>query len=106
MNMKRKALAFFACLGIILTAFTSCHSETSTTKEQIEFADGSVMIAQNGPKYYHRLFDDYVLNSGYGYFEQVIEKEDRETFFESFADLYSYCDENAINLGEMYYAKG
>ena len=173
--MKRKALAFFACLGIILTAFTSCHSETSTTKEQIEFADGSVMIAQNGPKYYHRLFDDYVLNSGYGYFEQVIEKldlgypfkytqlsvkqgyyvkyafdpsgyiayyrivkakneqtshayrkniggksrsivsedivlynckEDRETFFESFADLYSYCDENAINLGEMYYAKG
>ena len=33
-------------------------------------------------------------------------KEDKEILFENMTDLYSYCDENNISLGDIYYAKG
>lgn len=61
----------------------------------LEFDDGSVIVNKNGPIYYHRLFDDYILFCGDGYFFQELRKMDRNIPF----------SETALSVQQGYYVK-
>ncbi len=80
--MKNKKIGLIIFIGIILIGlFSACNSDGAKTRKTIEFDDGSKIITQGGPIYFHRLFDNYILCSGDGFFTQELRKRDTDLPF-------------------------
>lgn len=80
---------------VLIFFCSSCGQDENTKKQTTEFDDGSFIVQQNGPVYYHRLFDDYVLRSGDGFFYQELIKKDKDVPF----------TETSLGAPQGYYVK-
>lgn len=81
--MKNIKLIAVSLVSIILIfCCSACGSSSQQKSRTQELDDGSVIVRENnGPIYYHRLFDYYTLHFGDGYFFHVLEKMDRDAPF-------------------------